>query len=178
MEQSFNLEMSVFDHGTSLPSLSFRQRALLKMNSLPLVRRFSFVKRLLFESLKLPKSAKIGPGFSCSSGNLRLGNNVYLNDTFILDYANVFIGDNTSFSYKNIIVTSTHDFNDFHKVVCKPVSIGRNVWITTSVIILPGVTIGDNTVIGAGSIVTSNIPSGVFAAGNPCKVIKKIDFIR
>lgn len=48
--------------------------------------------------------------------------------------------------------------------------------ITSNVTILPGVTIGDNTVIGAGSVVTKNIPSGVFAAGNPCKVIRKINF--
>ena len=52
----------------------------------------------------------------------------------------------------------------------------RDRWITSNVTILPGVTIGDNTVIGAGSVVTKNIPSGVFAAGNPCKVIRKINF--
>ena len=50
------------------------------------------------------------------------------------------------------------------------------MWITTNVTILPGITIGDNTVIGAGSVVTKDIPSGVFAAGNPCKVIKQISF--
>ena len=54
--------------------------------------------------------------------------------------------------------------------------IGDNVWITSNVTILPGVCIGSNTVIGAGSVVTNDIPSGVFAAGNPCKVIKSIDF--
>lgn len=50
------------------------------------------------------------------------------------------------------------------------------MWVTTNVTILPGVTIGSNTIIGAGSVVTKDIPSGVFAAGNPCRVIKKIDF--
>ncbi|MMZ68427.1 Galactoside O-acetyltransferase [compost metagenome] len=55
-----------------------------------------------------------------------------------------------------------------------PIAIGNNVWIGGGVSILPGVTIGDNTVIGAGSVVTKNIPSGVIAAGNPCRVIREI----
>lgn len=75
-----------------------------------------------------------------------------------------------------MILTGTHDFSDFSTVIAKPVTIGDNVWITSNVTILPGVTIGSNTVIGAGSVVTRDIPSGVFAAGNPCKVIKQINF--
>lgn len=75
-----------------------------------------------------------------------------------------------------MIITSSHDFSEFSTVIAKPVIIGDNVWITSNVTILPGVTIGNNTVIGAGSVVTKNIPSGVFAAGNPCKVIRKINF--
>ena len=75
-----------------------------------------------------------------------------------------------------MIITSTHDYIDFGTVLARPVTIGDNVWVTSNVTILPGVTIGSNTVIGAGSVVTKDIPSGVFAAGNPCKVIKKIKF--
>jgi acetyltransferase-like isoleucine patch superfamily enzyme len=82
----------------------------------------------------------------------------------------------TFFSFRNMIITSTHDINNFSIVIGKPVTIGDNVWITSNVTILAGVVIGSNTIIGAGSIVTNNIPSGVFAAGNPCKVIRKIDF--
>lgn len=77
-----------------------------------------------------------------------------------------------------MIITSTHDFDNFSTVIAKPITIGDCVWITTNVTILPGVTIASNTVIGAGSVVTHDIPSGVFAAGNPCKVIKKINFKR
>lgn len=65
---------------------------------------------------------------------------------------------------------------DFSTVIGRPVTIGNHVWITSNVTILPGVTIGDNTIIGAGSVVTHDIPSGVLAAGNPCKVIREIDF--
>lgn len=86
------------------------------------------------------------------------------------------LGDNVSISYNNFITTTSHDFLDWNKIIVKPITIGDNVWITTNCTILQGVTIGSNTVIGAGSVVTHDIPSGVLAAGNPCKIIKKIDF--
>lgn len=124
----------------------------------------------------IPLSTSISKGFNCSAPMLQIGNNVGLGNTFIVAYAPIIIGDRTSISFNNTIITSTHDFNKFSTVKASPVIIGRNVWITTNVTILPGVTIGDNTVIGAGSVVTKDIPSGVFAAGNPCKVIKEIDF--
>ena len=117
----------------------------------------------------------IQPGFSAIIGTNIYAKNVNLNDTKILDYAKVIIGEGTSFSGENIILTSTHDINDFKTVIAKPVAIGKNVWITYRVIILGGVTIGDNSIIGAGSVVTKNIPPNVIASGNPCKVIKTID---
>jgi maltose O-acetyltransferase len=107
---------------------------------------------------------------------IHIGENVGLADTFILAYAKVTIGNNCSFSYNNMLITSTHDINNFSTVIAKPIVIGNNCWITTNCTILPGVTIGDNTIIGAGSVVTSDIPSNVFAAGNPCKVIRHITF--
>ena len=107
---------------------------------------------------------------------LYIGKNVSLNDKLIVAWEPVYIGDNTSFSYCNTIITSTHDFVNFNNVIGKPVKIGSNCWITSNFTILPGVEIGDNTIIGAGSVVTKDIPSGVLAAGNPCKVIKSIRF--
>ena len=86
----------------------------------------------------------------------------------------VTIGENCSFSYRNMILTGTHDISDYSTIIAKPVVIGDNTWITSNVTILPGVTIGSNTIIGAGSVVSRDIPSGVFAAGNPCRVIKRI----
>jgi maltose O-acetyltransferase len=75
-----------------------------------------------------------------------------------------------------MLITSAHDFDDFSTVIAKPIVIGDNVWITSNVTVLPGCSIGENTVIGAGSVVTSDIPANVFAAGNPCQVVKAIHF--
>lgn len=158
------------------PTNSLKQKIWMKLYSLPFFNRIKFVKRNLCLAFGLPYSTTMSKGFYCSSPLLNVGENVGLGDTFILAWAPVIIGRNTSFSYKNMIITSTHDFANFSTAIGKSVVIGNNVWITSNVTILPGVTIGDNTVIGAGSVVTKDIPSGVFAAGNPCKVIKKIDF--
>jgi len=144
------------------------------LHNLPVIHKM--VRKLLLDSLGIPLSTSISQRFYCSAPLLEVGNNVGLGDTFIIAYAPVKIGQGCSFSFKNMIITSTHDYLDFSTVIAKPVTIGDNVWVTSNVTILPGVTIGSNTVIGAGSVVTKDIPSGVFAAGNPCKVIKEIDF--
>ncbi len=150
--------------------------ALLKINKMPLLPKIQFVKKMIYKIYNIPLSTIIYKEFYCSAPNITIGQNVGLADTFILAYAPVVIGDNCSFSFRNMIITSSHDLNDFSTVIAKPVTIGNNVWITTNVTILPGVTIGDNTVIGAGSVVTKDIPSGVFATGNPCVVVKEINF--
>ena len=149
-------------------------RILLKLNNFFIVRRL--VKRFICQYYKIPLATSISEDFYCSNRNLVVGKNVTLGDTYIRGAGGVHIGENTSLSYKNVIITTSHSFTDWSIIISKPVIIGSNVWITTNVTILPGVTIGDNSVIGAGSVVTKDIPSGVFAAGNPCKVIKPIAF--
>lgn len=124
--------------------------------------------------LKHAKNIYIIPGFRYLYGNIH-GQNIALNDTFFLDYAPVYIGEGTKFSLENMVITSSHDAKDFGTVRARPIHIGKNVWITTRCIILGGVTIGDNSIIGAGSVVTEDIPANSLAAGNPCKVLKKLD---
>ena len=162
--------------GKTRPHNKKKERLLLILNKWIIIRNIPFIKRLFCNAFHLPLTTSYSKDFYTSAPNIFIDNNVGLNDTFILAYAPVTIGEGSSFSFRNIIITSSHDLNNFSTVLAKPVTIGKNVWITTNVTILPGVTIGDHTVIGAGSIVVNDIPSGVFAAGNPCKVIKKIDF--
>lgn len=132
---------------------------------------FSFVKKYVKGKMQFAKTVDFIPGFKFFYGNIN-AKNVFLSDTFFLDYVPIYIGEGSKFSFDNIVITSTHDRKNFDTVVASPVYIGKNVWITSRCIILPGVRIGDNSIIGAGSVVTKNIPANCFAAGNPAKVIK------
>jgi len=111
--------------------------------------------------------------------HVHLGKNVYVNfnSTFV-DDAQIYIGDGTMLGPNVTIVAASHPMSPKLRAegygYNKPVYIGKNVWIASNVTILPGVHIGDNSVIGAGSVVTRDVPESVFAAGNPAKVIRKI----
>ncbi|HAC62587.1 MAG TPA: maltose O-acetyltransferase [Cyanothece sp. UBA12306] len=119
--------------------------------------------------------------FRCDYGyNIEIGDNFYANfGCVILDCNKVKIGDNVKFGPNVQVYTATHPTDVTDRIAGKemayPIEIGDNVWIGGSSIILPGVTIGKNTTIGAGSIVTKDIPDNVVAVGNPCRVIKEIN---
>lgn len=111
--------------------------------------------------------------------HVHLGKNVYVNfnSTFV-DDAQIYIGDGTMLAPNVTIVAASHPMSPKLRAEgygCnKPVYIGKNVWIASNVTILPGVHIGDNSVIGAGSVVTKDVPESVFVAGNPAKIIREI----
>ena len=129
------------------------------------------IKQIIKMHLKHSSGVDFIYGFRYFYGNI-YAKSAFLGDSFILDYAPVYIGEGTHISFDNMLVTSTHDQDNFNIVKAKPITIGKNVWITTRCLILGGVTIGDNSIIGAGSVVTSDIPANCFAAGNPAKVIR------
>jgi len=158
------------------PRFSSFELKLLKLNKISIIRDLVFVKKIICRIYSIPLSTSFSKNFDLTRPILEVGENVGLNDTMLTGSGLIKIGDNCSFSHRNMIVSSIHNIDDFSKLTLKPVIIGNNVWITSNVTILGGVTIGDNTIIGAGSVVTHNIPSGVFAAGNPCRVIKEINF--
>ena len=105
--------------------------------------------------------------------------NLYINyNCIILDCNKVSIGNNVFFGPNVQIYTAYHPLDAAERIngpeLALPVTIGNNVWLGGGVIICQNVNIGDNTTIGAGSVVTRDIPANVFAAGNPCRVIKKL----
>lgn len=132
---------------------------------------FSFIRSLIRRSLPHCDNIDFILGFRFLYGNIH-AKNVFFGDTFLADYAPVYVGDYTMFSFENMIITSTHDLADRLRVIAKPVHIGSNVWVTSRCTILGGVTIGDNSVIAAGSVVTRDIPANCLAGGNPAKVIR------
>lgn len=118
--------------------------------------------------------------FVCDYGyNIEVGENFYANhNLIILDGNKVKFGDNVFVAPNCSFYTAGHplDAETRNKGLeyAKPIEIGNNVWIGGNVVVLPGVKIGDNAVIGAGSVVNKDIPANVVAVGNPCKVIKEI----
>jgi maltose O-acetyltransferase len=137
-------------------------------------------RRILRELLgKGGESVWMQPPFFCDYGsNIELGHRVFFNfNCVVLDVCRVRIGDFSLFGPAVQIYTPMHPLNAElrrRQEFGKPIEIGSDVWVGGGAIILPGVRIGSRAVIGAGSVVTRDIPDGVFAAGNPCRVIREI----
>lgn len=118
--------------------------------------------------------------FFCDYGyNIEIGENFFMNmDCVILDGAKVKFGDNVFVAPQCGFYTAGHPLDVAKRTAgleyALPITIGNNVWIGAHVSVLPGVSIGDNTVIGAGSVITKDIPANVLAYGNPCRVIREI----
>lgn len=118
--------------------------------------------------------------FYCDYGSrITIGNNFFANyDCKIIDGAEVIFGDDVRIGPNCCFATANHALDPGMRrdgyMIYQPVTVGNNVWFGAGVTVLPGVTIGDDCVIGAGSVVTGDIPAGVFAAGNPCRVIRPL----
>lgn len=124
----------------------------------------------------------IESNFRCEFGfNISIGNNVYINhDLIILDCNEVKIGDDVYIGPRAGLYAANHAEDPFERadkgVYSAPITLEDRVWLGGDVKITQGVTIGENSIIGAGSVVTKDIPPNVIAAGNPCRVIRPIQF--
>ncbi len=136
------------------------------------------IMRQLFRSVG--RNVWIEPDFRCEFGkNISIGDDVYINfGCVILDCGQVRIGNNTLIGPNVGLFSGNHSTDAEERaaggLIPKPITIGNRVWLCGNVTVVPGVAIGDDTIIGAGSVVTRDIPSGVIAAGNPCRVLRKI----
>ena len=159
----------------------YAKELIFQFNSLPpseIDKRNRIIKKLFYTT---GEKYFIEPPFRCDYGyNISIGNNFYSNyNLIILDCAKTEIGDNVLIGPNVAIYTAGHplhyDLRNQEYEFALPIYIGNNVWIGGNAVINPGVRIGDNSVIGSGSVVTRDIPSGVVAAGNPCKVLRRTD---
>ena len=131
---------------------------------------------------EIGENCYIEPPFHANWGgkHVHFGKCVYANFNFTaVDDTHIYVGDYTMFGPNVILATAGHPILPKLRQEAyqynMPVHIGNNCWLGAGVIVLPGVTIGDNTVIGAGSVVTKDIPSNVVAVGNPCRVLREIN---
>lgn len=141
---------------------------------------FEGVQEVVKELLGSSEGAVINPPFYCDYGShIHVGKNFFANyNCTIIDVAKVIIGDYCQMAPNVAIYTAGHpvypDTRNSGYEYGKEVRIGNNVWIGGNTVICPGVTVGNNCVIGAGSVVTRDIPDWTVAAGNPCRVIRSI----
>lgn len=141
---------------------------------------FDAIKNIIKELFGKSENAFVNPPFYCDYGkNIEVGKNFYANyNCTILDVAKVIIGDNCMLAPNVAIYTAGHPVHPLTRNTLYEygieITIGDNVWIGGNTVICPGVHIGSNTVIGAGSVVTKDIPDYCIAAGNPCRVIRSI----
>ncbi len=153
----------LYDYNQTRPTEQAKRRELLKV--------------LLAE---VGENCYIEPPLHANWGrNTHLGSNVYANfNLTLVDDTDVYIGNSVMIGPNVTIATAGHPIDpELRRKVAQfniPVRIGNNVWIGAGAVILPGITIGDDSVIGAGSIVTKDIPAGVVAVGNPCRVLRPI----
>ncbi len=142
-------------------------------------RRAALLKEMFCE---IGEGCYIEPPLHANWGGrfVHFGNKVYANfGLTLVDDTHIYVGDETLFGPNVVIATARHPLEaELRRHALQsnaPVRIGRNCWIGAGVLIMPGVTVGDNTVIGAGSVVTRDLPAGVLAVGNPCRVLRRLD---
>ena len=141
-------------------------------------RRAELLKDMFAE---VGEGAYIEPPLHANWGGKRvhLGKNVYANfNLTLVDDTEIYIGDNVMIGPNTVIATAGHPIDPELRLRItqynKPVHIGNNCWLGANVVVMPGVSIGENTVVGAGSVVTKDIPAGVVAVGNPCRVMRPV----
>lgn len=108
--------------------------------------------------------------------NIHIGNNVSINPYFrCMSAGQIYIEDNVQIAMGVSLITNNHDFYERSVLTIQDIHIKKNAWIGGGAIILPGITIGENAIVGAGSVVTHNVEANTVVAGNPAKVIRKLD---
>lgn len=164
LEEQFQCQEKLYDYNQTRPSEGKKRSKLLK-------EMFAEIGDGCY--IEPPLRANWGGHF------VHFGKNIYANfNLTLVDDTHIYVGDATMFGPNVTIATAGHpilpELREQAYQYNIPVHIGKNCWLGAGVIVMPGVTIGDNTVIGAGSVVTKDIPANVVAVGNPCRVMREI----
>lgn len=165
MEEQTRLLDRLYDYNMTRPTEAEKRRVLL---------------REMFA--EIGEGCYVEPPFHANFGgrHVHFGKNVYANfNLTMVDDTHIYVGDSTMFGPNVTVATAGHpilpELREKGYQYNMPVHIGRNCWLGAGVIVLPGITIGDHVVVGAGSVVTKDLPSNVVAAGNPCRILREVN---
>lgn len=123
------------------------------------------------------EGSRVMPGMSVVRGNrVTIGNNVVvMYNCLMMAAGGITIDDDVRVAANVQLISNNHDLHDREILICRPVHLKRNCWIGAGASILPGVTVGENAVVGAGAVVTKDVEANTVVAGNPARVIRRID---
>ena len=154
----------------------YHAQTLFKLNhTMPYTKEYDELVKKLFPDMG-EGSVVITPLKGVRFNNVKIGRKVVINsDCLMMAAGGIDIGDETMIAANTQIIANNHDLDNRWIITCKPVKIGKRVWVGAGATLLPGVTIGDNAVIGAGSVVTKDVAPNTIVAGNPAKVIRVIE---
>ena len=143
-------------------------------NTMPFTQEFEERMRKIFPYMGAG-SRVMAPLSGVRFHEVKIGKNVIvMNGCLMMAAGGITIGDETQIAANVQLISNNHDLEDRNVITCKPIIIGKNVWIGAGSTILPGVSIGDNSVVGAASVVTKDVPPDTIVAGNPAKIIREI----
>ena len=158
------MELSVF-HAQTLFKLN---------NTMPCTEEYDSLMRQLFPDMGV-NSRIATPLKGVRFNKVKIGNNVVINsDCLMMAAGGITIDDEAMIAANAQLISNNHDLDNRWIITCKPIHIGRRAWIGAGATILPGITVGENAVVGAGSVVTKDVEPDTIVAGNPAKVIRKI----
>lgn len=148
-----------------------------KINStMPYTEEYNQLVKELFKG-NIGEGSMVRQGVHILMGDrVKIGNHVSIMYNFVcMSRGGVVIEDDASIAANTQILTNNHDEKEHRILLCKPVVIKKNAWIGAGVTILPGVTIGENAIVGAGSVVTKDVPADTVVVGNPARVLRKVE---
>ena len=152
-------------------------QVLFKMNhTMPYTDEYNALVKELFGT-GLGESSTVMPGLTgVCFDRVKIGKGVMImNNCLMMSRGGITIDDGAMIAANVQLISNNHDLHDRQLLICKPVLIGKNVWVGAGATILPGVTVGDNAVVAAGAVVTKDVAPNTIVGGNPAKFIKNVD---